>query len=112
MHELSIATDIIDSIKGKINVPESLNKVRISASPLSGISYESLTFCFKELCTTKGYTNAILEINIVAVKMTCMQCDNHYESPMLDTYCPVCGNSNYRITDVTPFNIDFIEVEE
>jgi hydrogenase nickel incorporation protein HypA/HybF len=112
MHEFSIASGIIDTIEPKIADPSKLNKVRITASPLSGISYDSLSFCFKELCAYKGYYNAFLEINAVAVSMKCAQCDTGYECSVLDTFCPVCGSSDRNVVSESQFSIDFIEIEE
>lgn len=112
MHEFSIASGIIDTIEPKVINPSKLSKVRITASPLSGISYDSLTFCFNELCAQKGYFNAFLEINAVAISMKCANCNKNYECSMLDTFCPVCGSPDRVIISESPFSIDFIEIEE
>lgn len=112
MHELSIATGIFDTIGPKVVVPSKLGKVRITASPLSGISYDSLTFCFNELSAQKGYINAFLEINAVAISMKCAQCGINYECSLLDTFCPACGSPERIMLSESPFSIDFIEIEE
>jgi hydrogenase nickel incorporation protein HypA/HybF len=112
MHEFSIASGIIDTIAPKVINPSKLSKVRITASPLSGISHDSLVFCFNELCAQKGYFNAFLEINTVAISMKCVQCDKNYECSMLDTFCPACGSPDRIIISESPFSIDFIEIEE
>jgi Zn finger protein HypA/HybF involved in hydrogenase expression len=110
MHELSIASDILDIIKPKITDPLRLKLVSVSATSLSGICFSHLSFCFNELCRIKGYPNATLEIKTTAVHKQCLQCGIEFECVYVDTVCPECSSSYGKITRGSPFNVDYIEV--
>ncbi len=112
MHELSIATAIIELAESKLSNPATLSKVAVINSSLSGISAESLSFCFDELCKIKGYTHAKLEITTASIQMKCLHCGKEYQCITLDTFCPVCGKPERDILTVPPFKIDYIETAE
>jgi Zn finger protein HypA/HybF involved in hydrogenase expression len=112
MHELSIATGIIELIESNVADPATVTKVALTTSPLSGISKEALNFSFHELCKLKGYTHATLEITTVAVLMKCLHCGKEYHCFVFDTFCPSCGKPERDILSVPPFKIEYIETAE
>jgi Zn finger protein HypA/HybF involved in hydrogenase expression len=112
VHELSIATEIIELIESLVPDPKTFSKVAVTASPLSGISAEALTFCFDELCKLKGYIHATIEMTTVAVLMKCLKCGKEYDYLTLDTFCPECGKTDRDISNVNSFKIDYIETVE
>ncbi|NLD99516.1 MAG: hydrogenase maturation nickel metallochaperone HypA [Fibrobacter sp.] len=109
MHELGIATEIIEIVESLIPEPQILTNVVVTTSPLSGISTESLAFCFDELCRLKGYVQAKLEVNTASVTMKCLNCGKEYNCRMLDTFCPECGKTDRDVLHVPPFKIEYIE---
>lgn len=112
MHELSIVAEILSIVKTKIDRPEILTKVAVSASPLSGICSEALQFSFSELCALEGYTNAELEIIKEPIIMECIHCKKQYECFELDTFCPVCGKPERKKLVVPPFRVSYLETTE
>jgi len=112
MHELSIASSIIELIESKVANPATVTKVALTASPLSGISKEALNFSFSQLCKLKGYTHAALHISTVPVLMKCVHCGKEYQCLFFDTFCPQCGKPERDILSIPPFQIDYIETAE
>lgn len=112
MHELSIAVGILDIVDKNVYDPLKLRKVGITVTPLSGISMSSLEFCFNEVCNSKGYVNAVLEVTHIPVVMQCLQCDTKYECRVLDEFCPACNSQERMILSNSPFNVDYIDIED
>lgn len=112
MHELSIATGIIELIESNVADPATVTKVALTTSHLSGISEDALNFSFSELCKLKGYTHAVLHITTVPVLMKCAHCKTEYQCLVFDTFCPQCGKPERDILSIPPFKIDYIETAE
>jgi len=62
MHELSIADSILDLIERQIGGAQALAHVDLCVGPLSGVSADSLEFCFTTVAKQRGFGEPILHI--------------------------------------------------
>ena len=112
MHELSIASSILELIGTKVPDKTKLDHVHITIGPLAGIFSDSLEFCFNVLAAFEGYSKASLVIHRVPARFLCMQCQFVYESERIDITCPRCESFERNILSGSECTIDSIEVEE
>lgn len=112
MHEISIASSLIQQATGHVPEGQRLLAVRVTVGPLSGICAESLEFCFSAVSGDLGYGSVKLIITRVPACFECLACGGRYESESVYTECPLC-HSLERITHSGDrFSLDAIDVED
>lgn len=99
MHELSLAKDILDTIKQTLP-PEDLPKLRsiiLEVGAYSGVISESLKFSFEAITSGTEMAEAKLEIIDIPFILHCNKCnaDTEMEFPML--LCEECGSADVKI---------------
>lgn len=112
MHELSLAHDMTRIIGSALGRKVHLDRVNITVGPLSGISPESLRFCFTEVAKVEGFGEPELVINQTRAKIICLDCDIEYEAKEFYQGCPDCGSLSRRIISGREFTVDSVELEE
>ncbi len=112
MHELSLARDMTRIIANALGKRMPLDRVNITIGPLSGISSESLRFCFTEVAKMEGFGEPELVINLTEAKLICLECDTEYEAKDFYDGCPDCGSISRRILSGREFTVDSVEIEE
>lgn len=110
MHELSLATEIIDLVRPSIPEGERLKSVQVTIGLLAGVCSDSLQFCFSELTRIEGYPDARLKMVLMPARYRCLSCDLDYEAQTVEQVCPVCGSMTRSMLGGTELSIDFIEV--
>lgn len=112
MHEISIASSLIQQAAAHVPEGKRLLAVRVTVGPLSGISAESLEFCFSAVAGDLGYGSVKLYITRIPAGFECLSCGGRYESESVYTECPLC-HSLERITHSGDrFSLDAIDVED
>lgn len=112
MHELSLATEIIELIRPNIPEGEGLLSVQVTVGLLAGICADSLQFCFGELARLEGYPDAELKIRHTPAHYRCGQCHAEYCTETVEQSCPVCHSLERMLIGGAEFTVDFIEVTE
>lgn len=112
MHELSLARDMIMIISQTLGEVRPLDAVNITVGPLSGISPESLRFCFTEIARMEGFGEPELVITETEAKLVCIDCRCEYEAADFYQGCPSCGSIRRRILSGREFTVDSVEIEE
>jgi len=112
MHELSIAKDMTTIIGRAIGGPRPLDRVNVTIGPLSGISAESLRFCFGEVARSEGFGEPELVITLVAARLVCLDCETEYNAKDFYDGCPSCGSINRNILSGREFTVDSVEFDE
>ena len=110
MHELSLATEIIDLVRPSIPEGESLKAVQVTIGLLAGVCSDSLQFCFTELTRIEGYPDAELKVVSMPARYRCLSCDLDYEAQSVEQVCPACSSMARTMLGGTELSIDFIEV--
>ncbi len=92
MHEVSIAEGILDLIERQIGKVEILSEVELRVGPLSGVSADSLDFCFTTIAMQKGFGTPRLKLERTLVDIQCEGCHVRYQVPDTTDPCPSCGS--------------------
>jgi hydrogenase nickel incorporation protein HypA/HybF len=112
MHELSIARDITGIIARVLGGPRRLDRVNVTIGPLSGISPESLRFCFAEVARAEGLGEPELCISEPSASLVCLECRREYSTGNFYDGCPDCGSMLRRIVTGTEFTVDSVELDD
>ena len=112
MHELSLAEDMLGIIKSTLKKTRPITRVTVVLGPLSGVSPESLAFCFTETAKLRGFGSPELEIRTTRAGMKCTDCGNEWESADFTPGCPQCGSWNREILSGREFYMESIELED
>jgi hydrogenase nickel incorporation protein HypA/HybF len=115
MHELSIATGIVDEI---VRIAEENRAKRVLAANLrigrgAGIVIDSLRFALEVVKTAHPVlTSTEMRIDEVPLIYRCNDCGREFEAD--DLYlprCPMCGSYNLRLVSGEEMDIKDIEIE-
>ena len=108
MHELAIAENVIEIITARTG-ERIVRQVRLEIGRLSGISADSLRFCFELAAAETGVDGAQLVIDEPAGRARCVTCGEEFmvEDPIL--LC-ACGSSDVRILAGEELRILSVEV--
>lgn len=102
MHELSIASAVVDSVLEFLNAHEvkKLLRVRLAVGELSHIEADQLRFCYMAITQETAMENSTLEIESVAAVVECPHCsyrgrpkyweDALFAAPVPTLECPNC----------------------
>jgi hydrogenase nickel incorporation protein HypA/HybF len=112
MHELSLASSMLNAVADAMPQGARLAKVHVTIGPLSGVSPDSLDFCFGELARQRGFQDARLLISRTAAHAKCISCGDLYALDRFDVPCPQCGAFDRDIESGAEFTLDSIELEE
>ncbi len=112
MHELSIAQEIFSIIEKTLGFKKELKSVSVTIGPLSGISPESLDFCFCEAADTIGFGSPKLIMNLLKAYVKCRECNYKYEAQDYYSFCPKCECFNKEILSGNEFTVDTVELLE
>ena len=116
MHELSIATALVESLidySRQHNVK--ISCVHIKAGLLSGIDPEALKFAWEpavENFPGCGLEDCKLEIKQPPLKHICSKCSGEYEFDTWHIECPECKTETLRRIGGNEFLLESIEVQD
>lgn len=113
MHEIRIASDlssIILEIAGKQNLSK-VTAVNLSFGKLIQIVPEIFEFAFRETVRNSIIEDAILNIDIIPVKMQCKQCGKKFQIKENRFACNKCRSTDLEIITGKELFIKSIEGE-
>jgi hydrogenase nickel incorporation protein HypA/HybF len=111
MHEYSLAQDMAEVIISALGGARRLAAVTVVMGPLSGVSWESLSFCFTEIASTKGLGSPELVVRKTVAEMRCSQCGHVWHSDDFEPGCPACGSWDRRIVSGREFFVESVEFD-
>ena len=113
MHELSIASSIVDTVLLEVDKRNlkivSLISMRIGA--LTDIVPDSLQFGFEMMTKDTILENTELKIESIPVKGRCNNCHNDFEVFEYIFICPNCASVDLDIHQGNELEIAFIETD-
>lgn len=112
MHELSIASEMLDVIEEALGGVERLSSVSILLGPLSGVSSGALGFCLPELAAQRGFGRPVLLVTATDARVRCSSCMEEYSTADLAAACPACGNPGKHVLSGRECSVDSVETEE
>jgi hydrogenase nickel incorporation protein HypA/HybF len=105
MHELSIASSIVESVLefAANNKIKKVLEVRLSVGELMAVEWEQLRFCYGAITRETAMEDSLLEIEPIEATVTCPYCsfrgrpkywdDALSFAPIVTLQCPACGKA-------------------
>ena len=114
MHELSIASAILDAVRieAEKHPGAHVSKVGVRVGVLSGAEPEALSFGFNALVQGSDLDPLALAIEFVPRKQRCRACDLTFDVPEDDLACPRCAKAETLLAGGEELDLAYFEVEE
>jgi len=114
MHELSIASAILDAVRTEAEKRPGVHvtKVGVRIGAVSGVEPEALSFGFSALVQGTDLEPLELVIESVPRRQRCPQCDRTFEAADEDLACPRCGRAETLFAGGDELNMAYLEVED
>jgi hydrogenase nickel incorporation protein HypA/HybF len=105
MHELSIATSIVESVLEFVERHgiKQVVEVRLLLGELMGVEQEQLRFCYSAITKETAIENSTLEFDLIGASVHCPHCDyggqpKYWDDalsfmPVITLQCPECGKA-------------------
>ena len=114
MHEVAIAQEIIEIVKGYLpktnNV--SVKSIKVDLGDFSNIMPDALKFGFEVLIQDSELKGALLELNHIPLKIRCNSCGTESELEEPFFYCPKCSSGSVVIITGTEMRVVEIELND
>jgi hydrogenase nickel incorporation protein HypA/HybF len=108
MHELAIAESVLDTITARTG-DRQVCEVRLEVGKLSGVSVDSLRFCFELAAAGTGVDGAALDIVEPSGRARCETCSEEFLIDDRILLC-ACGSSDVRVLAGEELRIVSVEV--
>jgi hydrogenase nickel incorporation protein HypA/HybF len=114
MHEVSIATSIIQIIEDRLleNSKGYVTAVNIKVGQLSNIETEALLFSFDIVKSSTLLSKATLNIEIIEGKGECSDCGETFSMHSFATPCPACNSYLVRVLGGKEMKVVSYDIEE
>jgi hydrogenase nickel incorporation protein HypA/HybF len=114
MHELSIATSILEAAQREtaMRVGSELRKVAVRIGELAAVDPESLRFSFEALTNDTEFAGTELQIEYIPRTNHCSACDRDFRPEPGEFACPSCGSLETRFVSGDELEIAYLELEE
>lgn len=114
MHELGIASAILDAVRNETEKRPGthVTKVGVRVGALSGVEPEALSFGFSALVQGTTLEPLALEIEPVPRRQRCPACDITFEVTEESLACPRCASGNTTLAGGEELDLAYLEVED
>lgn len=114
MHELSIASNIIDAVRAyhKERGFPAITAVGVRIGVLSDVVPDALSFGFEVLTRDTDYEDTELKIERVQPRGRCRDCENEFDVHELLFVCDRCESANVDLICGQELEIIYFESEE
>lgn len=114
MHELSIATAILDRLElERLKLPqEHIAKVAVRVGEVSGVDPDALYFAFEVIVRDSKWEPLAIELLPVPRVQRCPRCALEFSAGPFDTACPACQELRTETIRGTELEIAYIEVDD
>lgn len=111
MHELSIASAILESARRHTPAGAVLTSVRIVAGPMRSIEPQAMRFAWESVIANTNLDDVILDLKELPWRLRCPDCGNEWNSDDLRCACS-CGCAQAFPVGGDELRIDAIEVDD
>jgi len=114
MHELSIASAILDAVRKEADKRPGAHVTRVGVriGALSGVEPEALSFGFSVLVKGTDLEPLALEIEPVPRRQRCPACDVTFEVQEYSLACPRCASGETLMAGGDELDLAYLEVED
>ena len=110
MHELSIASSILELAQQHVPRGSILRSVRVIAGPLRGIEPEALDFAWRATIAGTPADGASMQLHVPPWTLHCPRCNTTFTGAESFSPCP-CGNTACQPVASDQLTISSIEVD-
>jgi len=113
MHEMSIATSIVEIAEGEARKANAkiITEVEMDIGTISGIELDALNFAFMALKPKTMMKDANIKINIIEAKSKCEDCNHEFKTENVYTLCPKCDSYKTSILQGKEMKVKSILVD-
>ena len=114
MHELSIATNIVEIVERSLPAEPVVPVLRVSirVGRLAGVVPDSLDFCFHAVTAGTRLDGAALAIETVPVTLRCGECGRTSVIDDIAFACPSCGSLGVSLETGTELQVTEVEIAD
>lgn len=114
MHELSIASAILDTVRSEAKKRPGVHvtKVGVRIGALSGVEPEALSFGFTALVQGTDLEPLALVVEPVPRRQRCPTCDLTFEVTDDSLACPRCAHIETQFAGGDELDMAYLEIEE
>ena len=114
MHELSIATNILEAVRTEAARHDGgrVVKVGLRLGEFSGVDRESLCFCFEALVKDSDLEPLALDVEHVPHRNRCTHCQHEFDVVDYEITCPKCGALETRCIGGDEMELAYLELEQ
>ena len=115
MHELSIASSIVDSVTESLAAYPGARvvEVRLRLGALAAVIEDSLQFCYGIATEGTPLAGSRLRVHVQPVVVHCAHCGHLGALPGVQSFrCPSCGEPAHDVRQGRELEIEAIELEE
>jgi hydrogenase nickel incorporation protein HypA/HybF len=114
MHELSIASSILETVQAEAARRPGARFVKIGLriGELAGVDVDALTFSFDALVKSTELEPLKLEIEFCPRRQQCSTCTHTFVVQDFVTTCPRCGETRTKCISGDELDIAYLEIEE
>ena len=100
MHELALASSVIDIVNGyqAQHHFQKVNYIKLSLGALCGVNKESLIFAFKVLSEGTAAEGAELLFTLIPAAVTCWTCKGNFQTLTDISQCPSCSSQDIYLS--------------
>jgi len=111
MHEMSIATALLEQIEAHIPAGATLRHVYVRAGAMQAIEPEAMRWAWRALTDATCHDGADLHVTIEPYRLHCDQCGHEWNSPNLFAECR-CGCPSPRSVSSSGITLLSLTVDE
>ena len=93
MHELSLASSILEIVRRSVPRGARLRAVRVVAGPMRGIDPDAMRFAWQSVTAGADEDGAALELDLRPWTLRCPECGSEWTSSQLECACGACGGN-------------------
>jgi hydrogenase nickel incorporation protein HypA/HybF len=114
MHELSIASTILDRAKAasERNSGARVTKIGLRIGEISGVDADALTFGFEALSKDTPFQGVVLEVEFCKRKQRCTACATEFAPEGFSSICPSCRSDASECIAGKELDVMFFELED
>jgi hydrogenase nickel incorporation protein HypA/HybF len=114
MHEMGIASSILDGVAAEVRRRPGSRPVRVGVriGELAGLDPDALRFAFEALTRETEMQGLALDIEYRPPRGRCRECAGEFEVRNFDLLCPACGSRNAEVVSGDELEFAYLEVEE
>ncbi len=113
LHELSIATSILDAVRKELILYPGARPVRVGLriGELAAVDIDSLSFCFESVVQGTDWESLKLDAKSCPPMRRCSDCAKEFAVVEYNSVCPVCHSENTLSCGGDELDFDYLEVE-